>query len=166
MHGTPMAGKIGVGIGGWVFEPWRGTFYPKGLIQKRELEFASRHMTSIEINGSFYSSFKPATWAKWREETPEGFVFSVKGSRYVMNRKVLSSAKDSIIRFVEQGIAELRDRLGAINWQLMPSAKFDHGDIEGFLKLLPKEVSGIALRHALEVRHPSFKTGQFYDIAR
>ena len=161
-----MAGQIRIGIGGWTYEPWRGVFYPEGLSQKRELEFASRRLTSIEINGTYYSTFKPASWAKWREETPDGFVFTVKGSRYCTNRKDLSGAGESVARFVSQGLTELGERLGPINWQFMATKKFDAVDIEAFLKLLPREVGGLPLRHALEVRHQSFKDERFYDLAR
>ena len=161
-----MTGKIRVGVGGWTFEPWRGTFYPEGLVHKRELEYASRHLTSIEINGTYYSTFKPESWAKWRDETPDGFVFSVKASRYCTNRKELSGAGEAVARFVGQGLSELRDRLGPINWQFMGSKKFDLADFEGFLKLLPREVRGLPLRHAMEVRSPTFKTERFYDLAR
>ncbi len=161
-----MAGKIYVGIGGWTFEPWRGTFYPEGLSQKRELEYASRKLTSIEITGTYYSTFKPASWARWRDETPDGFVFSVKGSRYCTNRKELGTAGEAVARFVNQGLSELGARLGPINWQLMGTKKFDAADIEAFFKLLPREVAGLPLRHALEVRHASFKDARFYDLAR
>jgi uncharacterized protein YecE (DUF72 family) len=161
-----MAGKIRIGIGGWTYEPWRGVFYPEGLSQKRELEYASRQLTSIEINGTYYSTFKPTSWAKWREETPDGFVFAVKGSRYCTNRKELAGAGESVARFVGQGLIELRDRLGPINWQLMGNKKFDPTDIGAFLELLPREVGGLPLRHALEVRHESFKDERFYDLAR
>lgn len=161
-----MTGKIHIGIGGWTYEPWRGPFYPKGLPHKRELEFASRRLTSIEINGTYYSTFKPASWARWRDETPPGFVFAVKGSRYVTNRKRLASAGDAIAYFVKQGLGELGDRLGPINWQLMETKTFDPDDVEGFLRLLPREVDGVELRHAIEVRHPSFKDPRFYDLAR
>ena len=161
-----MSGRIFIGIGGWTFAPWRGVFYPKGLPHKRELEFASSKLTSIEINGTYYSTFKPASWAKWRDETPESFVFAVKGSRYVTNRKELASAGPSVEVFVNQGLAELGERLGPINWQLMETKKFEPEDLEGFLKLLPREVKGRPLRHALEVRHPSFKDERFYDLAR
>ena len=161
-----MAGKIYVGIGGWTFEPWRGVFYPDDLTQKRELEYASRKLTSIEINGTYYSSFKPASWAKWRDETPDGFVFAVKASRFCTNRRVLAEAGESIERFVDQGLVELGDRLGPINWQFMGTKKFDPEDFEAFLKLLPKEVGKLPLRHALEVRHDSFKDKRFYDLAR
>jgi uncharacterized protein YecE (DUF72 family) len=160
------AGKIRVGIGGWTFEPWRGVFYPKGLSQKKELAFAASKLTSIEINGTYYSTFKPASWIKWREETPEAFVFAVKASRFCTNRKELAGAGESVERFVNQGLAELKDRLGPINWQFMGTKKFDPVDFEGFLKLLPREVGGVNLRHALEVRHESFKSPQFIDLAR
>ena len=161
-----MAGNIFVGIGGWTYEPWRGVFYPKGLPQKRELEFASRKLTSIEINGTYYSTFKPASWAKWRDETPESFVFAVKGSRYCTNRKQLAGAGESVAYFVNQGLHELGERLGPINWQLAETKKFDPEDIEGFLKLLPRDVKGLPLRHALEVRNPTFKDERFHDLAR
>jgi uncharacterized protein YecE (DUF72 family) len=161
-----MTSKIHIGIGGWTYEPWRGVFYPAGLPHKRELEFASRCLTSIEINGTYYSTFKPASWIKWRDETPEGFVFSVKASRYCTNRKELSGAGEAIERFVGQGLGELRDRLGPINWQFAGTKKFDPEDFEGFLRLLPREVDGLPLRHALEVRHESFETERFYDLAR
>jgi uncharacterized protein YecE (DUF72 family) len=159
-------GRIFVGIGGWTFEPWRGVFYPEGLVQRRELEFASRALTSIEINGTYYSTFKPASWAKWRDETPEGFVFSVKASRYCTNRKQLAEAGESIARFAAQGLDELQGRLGPVNWQFMETKKFDAEDIDSFLKLLPREAAGLPLRHALEVRHPSFQDPRFYDLAR
>ena len=161
-----MAGKIRVGIGGWTFEPWRGVFYPDDLVQKRELEYASRKLTSIEINGTYYSSFKPASWAKWKSETPDGFVFSMKASRFCTNRRVLAEAGESIQRYVGQGLVELGDRLGPINWQFMATKKFDPEDIAAFLKLLPKDAGKLPLRHALEVRHDSFKDKRFYDLCR
>jgi uncharacterized protein YecE (DUF72 family) len=161
-----MTGKIHVGIGGWTYEPWRGAFYPEGLTHKRELEYASRRLSSIEINGTYYSTFKPASWAKWREETPDGFVFAVKASRYCTNRRELSGAGEPISRFIAQGLSELGDRLGPINWQFMATKKFVSEDFEGFLKLLPREIDGLPLRHALEVRHESFADKKFYDLAR
>lgn len=160
-----MTHPIHIGVGGWTFEPWRGVFYPEGLVQKRELEFASRALTSIEINGTYYSTFKPDSWIKWRDETPDDFVFSVKASRYCTNRKVLSEGKESFDRFLDQGLTALGDKLGPINWQFMATKKFDAEDFEGFLKLLPKEKDGLRLRHALEVRNASFDTQQFYDLA-
>jgi len=163
---TKPPARILIGIGGWTYEPWRGVFYPKGLSQKKELEFASRALTSIEINGTYYSTFKPASWAKWRDETPDGFVFAVKASRYCTHRRELAGAGESIERFVTQGLSVLGDRLGPINWQFMATKKFDPIDFEAFLKLLPREVDGVALRHALEVRSPTFRDERFYDLAR
>jgi uncharacterized protein YecE (DUF72 family) len=161
-----MRGTIRTGIGGWTYEPWRGVFYPVGLPHKRELEYASARLSSIEINGTYYSIFKPESWAKWRDETPEGFIFSVKASRYCIHRKVLSGAGESIIRFIGQGMSVLGERLGPINWQFMATKKFDPEDFEGFLKLLPRAADGLPLRHAVEVRNESFKSEQFYDMAR
>lgn len=161
-----VGGRIRVGVGGWTFKPWRGVFYPAGLPQKRELEFASRALTTIEINGTFYSTFKPDTWRKWRDETPDDFVFAVKASRFCTNRKALGTAEESVARFIGQGLSELGDKLGPINWQLAGTKRFDAEDIAAFLGLLPKEADGVALRHALEVRHPSFETEAFTDLAR
>ena len=160
------AGKIRVGIGGWTFEPWRGVFYPEGLPHRRELEFASRALTSIEINGTYYSTFKPDSWRKWRDETPDGFVFAVKASRFCTNRKILAGAGPSIAKFFEQGIFELGDKLGPINWQFMASKKFEPQDFAAFLGLLPKVHEGRPVRHAVEVRHPSFATDAFFGLAR
>ncbi|WP_298743575.1 DUF72 domain-containing protein [uncultured Brevundimonas sp.] len=160
-----MTGTIRVGVGGWTYEPWRGVFYPDSLTQKRELEFASRALTSIEINGTYYSGFKPGTWMKWRDETPDSFVFSIKASRFCTNRKVLSEGGESVGRFLDQGLTALGDKLGPINWQFMATKKFDPADFEAFLKLLPKEQDGVHLRHALEVRNASFDTQEFYDLA-
>jgi uncharacterized protein YecE (DUF72 family) len=161
-----LSGKIHVGVGGWTFEPWRGVFYPQGHPQKKELEFASRKLGSIEINGTFYSTFKPESWAKWRADTPDGFVFSVKAARFCTNRKVLADAADSIRRFAQQGMHELGDRLGPINWQFMATKKFDPVDMRNFLKLLPRKAGKLTLRHALEVRNDSFKDERFYELAR
>ena len=159
-------GAIRIGVGGWTFEPWRGTFYPKGLTQKRELEFASRALTSIEINGTYYSSFKRESWRKWRDETPDDFVFAVKASRYVTNRRVLAEAGDSIAKFLGQGLTELGPKLGPINWQFMETKKFDREDFAAFLDLLPNRQDGVRLRHAIEVRSPTFATPTFVDLAR
>jgi uncharacterized protein YecE (DUF72 family) len=165
MVGTAM-GKIRVGVGGWTYEPWRGTFYPDNLPQKRELEFASRQLTSIEINGTFYGSQKPETFAKWRDETPDGFVFSLKAPRFATNREVLADAGRTVARFFAGGVLELKDKLGPINWQLLPTKKFDPADFEAFLKLLPKEAAGRALRHVVEVRHESFRSPDFIALVR
>jgi uncharacterized protein YecE (DUF72 family) len=160
------AGAIRVGVGGWTYEPWRETFYPADVPKARELHYASRHLTAIEINGTFYRLQKPDTYAKWRDETPEGFMFSVKAPRYCTYRKVLGEAGDSIERFIGSGVGELRDRLGPLLWQLEPRHKFEASDLEAFLKLLPREAAGRPLRHALEVRHESFGCEPFFDLAR
>lgn len=156
-NATAKSGRVRVGIGGWVYEPWRGAFYPDDLPQKRELEYASRHLTTIEINGTYYGSQKPDSFARWRDETPDDFVFALKGPRYATNRRVLAEAGPSIERFVTGGITLLGDKLGPINWQFMPTKAFDPDDFAAFLKLLPGEVDGRPLRHAVELRHPSFR---------
>ena len=159
-------GTIRVGIGGWTYEPWRGAFYPDKWPQKRELEYASRHVTAIEINGTFYSRFKPASFAQWRDTVPEGFVFTLKASRYATNRKVLAEAGESIQRFVEQGIVELGDKLGPILWQFAATKRFDPADFGAFLKLLPAKQDGVGLRHAVHVRHESFAVPEFVALCR
>jgi uncharacterized protein YecE (DUF72 family) len=159
-------GTIRVGIGGWTYEPWRGTFYPAKLPQKGELEYASRQLTSIEVNGTYYGSQKPETFAKWHDETPDGFVFSLKAPRFAMNRKVLAEAGGTIARFLGSGITELKDKLGPINWQFLPTKKFEPADFEAFLELLPGEAAGRPLRHVVEVRHESFRCDEFIALAR
>ncbi|HKR87288.1 MAG TPA: DUF72 domain-containing protein [Phenylobacterium sp.] len=159
-------GRIRAGIGGWTFEPWRGVFYPKGLRQAEELEYASRHLTAIEINGTYYSTFKPDSFAKWRASTPDGFKFSVKASRFCTNRKALSDMGKSMEVFLNQGLVELGDRLGPILWQFMATKKFEPEDFEGFLGLLPDKLEGLPLRHVVEVRHASFKAPAFIALCR
>ena len=160
-----MTHPIRVGVGGWTFEPWRGVFYPDKLSQKKELAHMASRLSSIEINGTYYSSFKPDTWMKWRDETPDDFVFAVKASRFTTNRKVLADGAGSMEIFLNQGLTLLGPKLGPINWQFMATKKFDPIDFEGFLKLLPAEQDGLKLRHALEVRNPSFDCQAFYDLA-
>jgi uncharacterized protein YecE (DUF72 family) len=157
--------RIRIGVGGWTFEPWRGAFYPDGLAQRRELEFASRKLTSIEVNGTYYGSQKPESFQKWHDETPDDFVFSLKAPRFATNRRVLAEAEQSIERFFASGVMELRDKLGPINWQFAPTKKFDPEDFGRFLKLLPASVAGRAIRHAVEVRHDSFRTPEFIALA-
>jgi uncharacterized protein YecE (DUF72 family) len=164
--GSRATGDIRIGIGGWNYAPWRGTFYPDELPQKRELEYVSRRVTSIEINSTFYGLQKPQTFAKWRDATPEGFVFSLKAPRFTTNRTVLGSAGDSIANFLSSGIVELKEKLGPINWQLAPTKQFDSKDFEAFLKLLPKKAGGRLLRHAVEVRHESFRCKEFVALLR
>ncbi|TCP35522.1 DUF72 domain-containing protein [Sphingomonas sp. BK235] len=157
---------IRVGIGGWTYEPWRGTFYPERWPAKRELEYASRRVTAIEVNGTFYSSFKPATFAGWRATAPAGFVFALKASRYCVTRKVLAEAGESVARFVGQGITELGDALGPILWQMPATRRYDPDDMAAFLALLPARHDGVALRHAIQVRHESFADAGFVALCR
>jgi uncharacterized protein YecE (DUF72 family) len=157
---------IRVGIGGWTFEPWRDNFYPAGLAHARELEYASRQVTAIEINGTYYGTQKPAVFAKWRDETPDGFVFSLKASRYATNRRVLADAGESVQRFVESGITELGPKLGPIVWQFAPTKQFQPEDFEAFLALLPASVGSQKLRHVLDVRHESFMDPAYLKLAR
>lgn len=160
------SGTIYCGIGGWTYEPWRGAFYPKGLPHARELEYAAQHLTSIEVNGTFYRTQASATFRKWASEVPDGFVFSLKGPRYAVNRRVLGEAGDSINRFLESGITELGSHLGPLLWQFAPTKKFDEADFGKFLELLPDKFEGKMLRHVVEPRHESFRTPAFVAMAR
>jgi uncharacterized protein YecE (DUF72 family) len=162
---TAHASLVRVGVGGWTYEPWRNHFYPAGLPQNQELFHASRQLTAIEVNGTYYSTFKPATFAKWHDETPDDFVFSLKANRFATNRKLLATAGESITRLVDSGISELGAKLGPIVWQFMPTKQFDPEDFEAFLALLPKSVNGIALRHVMDVRHESFNTPAYLALA-
>jgi uncharacterized protein YecE (DUF72 family) len=163
---TTTTGKIYVGIGGWTYAPWRGAFYPAGLPHAKELDYASRHLTSIEINGTFYRSQSAATYRKWAKEVPDGFVFSLKGPRFVVQRRDLSGAGDSIERFFASGVLELGDRLGPVLWQFAPTKKFDEADFGRFLELLPRTRDGRRIRHVVEVRHDSFRTPAFIALLR
>jgi uncharacterized protein YecE (DUF72 family) len=157
---------IRIGIGGWTYAPWRGTFYPKDLKQADELRFASRALTAIEINGTFYRTQSPASFAKWRDETPDGFIFSVKGHRAVVNKKVLAEAGEPIAWFLKSGVTELGPKLGPLLWQFAPFKRFDADDFAAFLALLPDEVDGLSLRHVVEVRHRSFLVPEFVELLR
>jgi uncharacterized protein YecE (DUF72 family) len=157
---------IRVGIGGWTYPPWRGVFYPDGLAQALELEFAAKALTAIEINGTFYGSQKPESFRRWAEEVPDGFVFSVKGPRFATHKKVLAEAGSSVERFFASGVAELKDKLGPILWQFPPFKKFESEDFEAFLELLPKEAGGRRIRHAVDVRHESFAVPGFVTLLR
>jgi uncharacterized protein YecE (DUF72 family) len=160
------SGRIRVGIGGWTYAPWRKNFYPDGWVQRRELEYASRQLSAIEINGTYYGAQTPATYAKWRDETPDGFIFSLKAPRYTTDRKTLADAGKTIGAFVFGGIEELGDRLGPILWQFPPHKHFERDDLAAFTELLPRQLNGIALRHVLEVRHESFLCAEYIDLAR
>jgi len=159
-------GTIRIGVGGWTYPPWRGAFYPADLPHSRQLEFASRRLTSIEVNGTFYGSQKPETFAKWHAETPPDFVFSLKAPRFATNRKVLADAGRSIERFFASGLMNLKEKLGPINWQLPPFKKFAPEDFRAFLALLPVAVEGRPVRHAVEVRHESFRSAEAVALAR
>jgi uncharacterized protein YecE (DUF72 family) len=152
---------IRAGIGGWVFPPWRGTFYPKDLTQADEIAYASRQVTAIEINSTFYRLQTPKTFRHWHDETPDGFVFSMKGSRFITNRRVLAEAGPAIDKFLDSGMTELGPKFGPILWQFAPTKQFDEADLTAFLKLLPKR-----MRHAVEPRHPSFADKAFFAFLR
>lgn len=160
------AGTIRAGIGGWTFEPWEGVFYPDKLPKAKQLQHASQHLKTIEVNGTYYSTFKPATFAKWAADTPDDFVFALKAIRYATNRTVLAQAGESVQRFLASGVTELGHKLGPILWQFAPTKKFDAADFEGFLQTLPQQQDGVPLQHALEVRHDSFATPEFIALAR
>ncbi len=164
--GSKRHGTIRIGVGGWVYAPWRGPFYPEGLAHKRELEFASRRLTAIEINGTFYRVPAAETFARWRDETPDGFVFTLKAPRYATTRKALAEAGAAVERFCGGGLLALGDKLGPINWQLAPTRKLDLADMRAFFRLLPRSAGGRPMRHAIEVRHDSFRTAEFVALAR
>jgi uncharacterized protein YecE (DUF72 family) len=180
---------IRIGISGWRYVPWRGDFYPKGLAQKNELKFASRAVNSIEINGSFYSLQSPDLYARWYADTPKGFVFSLKGPRYITHVRRLKEIEEPVANFFASGIFQLREKLGPILWQFPPTFKFDADRFEAFLKLLPhdgKAAKACAsqcaarlakpgyldipararLRHAVEIRHESFMAPAFIALLR
>lgn len=159
-------GRIRIGVGGWIYAPWRGAFYPNGLAQRRELEYASRHLSTLEINSTYYGAQRPESFTRWHDETPEDFVFSLKAPRFATNRRVLAEAGATIERFLSGGVLNLRDKLGPINWQITPGKRFDPEDYARFLELLPGEAEGRLLRHALEVRDESFCTPEFVALAR
>jgi len=157
---------IRVGIGGWSFAPWRETFYPDELPQNRELEYASRQLDTIEINSTFHRSQKPVVFARWRDDTPEGFLFSVKALAFATNRRVLAEGRQSLLNFLHGGVAELGPKLGPIVWRFAPTKAFERAEFTEFLETLPHDIDGLPLRHALDVRHPSFRRPEYIDLAR
>lgn len=161
-----LARRIRVGVGGWTYEPWRGNFFPEGLPQQQELAYASRQLSAIEVNGTYYRTFKPAVFAAWREQTPQDFVFSLKATRFATHRKLLATARESIEYFVGSGITELGAKLGPIVWQFMPTQRFVSDEFEAFLALLPRRVGQLELRHVLDVRHESFVHPDYLPLAR
>jgi uncharacterized protein YecE (DUF72 family) len=186
---VPSPGTIRVGISGWTYPPWRGVWYPKGLAHRRELEFASRRLSSIEVNGSFYALQRPASWQAWREQTPADFLFSVKAGRFITHMKKLRDVETPLANFFASGLLALGDKLGPVLWQLPPNLGFDEARMRDFLSLLPRTTTAAAglaaqhdermegrawvttdaerpLRHAVEVRHATFETGAFLDLLR
>jgi uncharacterized protein YecE (DUF72 family) len=159
-------GRIRIGIGGWTYPPWRGTFYPPKLAQSKELEFAASTFGAIEINATFYGRQSPKSWAAWAAATPDGFQFAIKGSRYCVTRPRLADAGEGIGNFLAQGLSVLGPKLGPILWMLATRRQFDRDDIAAFLELLPRELGGIALRHVIEPRHDSFRDDRFFDLCR
>jgi uncharacterized protein YecE (DUF72 family) len=158
--------QIRIGISGWTYAPWRGIFYPEGLPHRLELSFAAGRFNSIEVNGTFYGSQKPATFERWREETPEDFVFAIKGPRYITHIKRLRDVEAALGRFLETGVLRLGPKLGPILWQFPPNLKFDAELFAAFFDLLPRENEGAALRHAVEIRHDSFRAPDFIELLR
>ena len=159
-------GRTYVGVGGWDFDPWRGSFYPSGLAKTKQLEHLATRLNATEINATYYKLQSPALFERWGNMVPDGFKFAVKASRFCTNRKVLGDAAESIGKFCAQGFTELGDKLGPILWQMMPTKRFDTGEIRDFFALLPTSRDGIALRHAIEPRHESFKCREFVAMAR
>ena len=159
-------GRIRIGIGGWTYAPWRGSFYPEKLPQAKELEYAASKLGAIEINATFYSRQSPKSWEKWGNSVPGGFQFAIKGSRFCVMRSKLAEGAEGIGNFFAQGFAVLGPKLGPIMWQFAPRRKFDRDDIAGFIDLLPTELDGIKLRHAIEPRHESFRDEKFFELCR
>jgi uncharacterized protein YecE (DUF72 family) len=160
------SGRVRVGVGGWSYAPWRGVFYPKGLRQTDELAYATSKLTSIEINATHYRLQNPKSFRIWGATAPDGFVFSVKGPRLVTQQKVLAETGNFVTRFFKSGLAELGDKLGPVLWQFAPFKRFDEEDFGKFLDLLPRDLDGRKLDHVVEVRHASFATPRFVELAR
>ena len=158
--------SIYAGVGGWDYDPWRGTFYPAGLAKAKQLDFAARKLTAIEINATYYKLQKPELFARWAKTVPDGFKFAIKASRFCSNRKVLGEAGEAIAKFCAQGFTELGDKLGPILWQFMGTKKFEPDDFRAFLALLPAEIAGLPIRHVVEPRHESFATPEFVAMCR
>ena len=161
-----MTSRIRVGIGGWTYPPWRSVFYPPKLAQSKELEFAAQSFGAIEINATFYGRQSPKSWAAWGAAVPDGFQFAIKGSRYCVTRPRMADAGEGIGNFLAQGLSALGPKLGPILWMLASRRKYDRDDIAAFLDLLPAELDGIPLRHAIEPRHDSFRDEHFFDLCR
>ncbi len=163
---STISAEVRVGIGGWTFPPWRGIFYPPGLAQTKELEFAAGQFGATEINATFYGRQSPKSWAAWAATVPEGFQFAIKGSRFCVTRPQLADAGEGVGNFLAQGLSALGPKLGPLLWMLAARRQFDRDDIARFLDLLPRELDGITLRHALEPRHNSFRDAHFFELCR
>jgi uncharacterized protein YecE (DUF72 family) len=159
-------GTVRIGIGGWTYPAWRGVFYPDKLPHSKELEYASRQLSAIEINATFYGRQKPKSWETWEKTVPDLFQFAIKGSRFCVTRSRLCEGAEGIGNFLAQGFTALGPKLGPILWQFAPRRKFDPEDIAGFIDLLPEKLDGIALRHAIEPRHESFRDERFFELCR
>ena len=166
MAPSKASGRIRVGIGGWIYAPWRGVFYPKGLKQADELAYAASQLTSIEINATHYRLQSKTSFRKWAAAAPDGFMFSVKGPRLVTQQKVLAETGGFIARFLSSGLAELGDKLGPVLWQFAPFKPFDRDDFAKFLDHLPHELDGLKLNHVVEARHQSFGDAAFVKLLR
>ncbi|WP_246022772.1 DUF72 domain-containing protein [Cognatilysobacter terrigena] len=164
--GVPAVDGIRVGIGGWTYAPWRHTFYPQGLVTRRELEYASRRFSTLEINTTFYGARRASEYAQWREQTPDGFVFSVKAPQHITQRGPLAKCGKAAWAFLNGGLAELGDRLGPVLWHMPPSRVFDADDLAAFLDLLPRTLDGRPLQHVIEPGHPSFVDPRYVEVAR
>lgn len=162
----PAEGPIHIGVGGWDFDPWRGTFYPAGLPRTRQLQHLGTRLNATEINATFYKLQTPELFERWGRMVPAGFKFAIKASRFCTNRKNLGDAAEAIGKFCAQGFTELGDKLGPILWQLAPTKIFNADEISAFLALLPASRDGVRLRHAIEVRHDSFRCREFVALAR
>ncbi len=162
-----MVGRAYVGVSGWTYPPWRGDFYPKGLPQREELAYAASRLTSIEINGSFYALQKPESYRKWRDATPDDFVFAVKGSRFITHMKRLGDAEEPLARFFGSGVFELGSKLGPVLWQLPETFQYDADRLAAFFDQLPRRTpDGRAVRHALEFRSKTFERPDAYALLR
>jgi uncharacterized protein YecE (DUF72 family) len=159
-------GTIRIGIGGWTYPPWRGVFYPDKLPQAKELEYASSQLGAIEINATFYGRQKPKSWEAWEKVAPDAFQFAIKGSRYCVSRSKLAESAESIANFFGQGFEVLGPKLGPILWQFAPFKRFDSDDIAAFIDLLPGQLGGTTLRHAIEPRHESFRDQRFFNLCK
>ena len=160
------AGTIRVGIGGWTFPPWRRVFYPPKLPQSKELDFAARALTAIEINATFYGRQKESSWQKWAAAVPDDFQFAIKASRFCVMRARLREGREGIANFFAQGLSALGPKLGPVLWQFTDKRKFDRDDIAAFIDLLPQDLDGLKLRHAIEPRHESFRDERFFELCK